>query len=158
MANLVFSVAIVTAKWSDEEIGRTVTSFMPLSAVPPRIMISIDARSRLIDVIGASRRFSISFLDPHNEAVGDAFAGKGHQNDRFATADWDCWPSGNRKLVGACLSLDCELSGSLDAEDHIVFVGTIVEADASSDAPALLWTNRSYRYIARDRINDNSGA
>jgi flavin reductase (DIM6/NTAB) family NADH-FMN oxidoreductase RutF len=148
MAGLTFSVAVVTARTAQEEIGRTVTSFMPLSAVPPRLMISIDVRSRLIDLIGVTRAFSISFLSVGQEAVGDAFAGKWAQADRFGTADWDFWPSGNRRLDNAILAMDCELTGSIDAGDHMLFVGTILEAERPGTNWPLLWSNRSYLSLA----------
>lgn len=144
MASLTFSIAVATAKHGDEEIGRTITSFMPLSAIPPRVMISIDVRSRLIDLIGASKTFSISFLSSGHEEVGDAFAGKRSQIDRFDIAEWDCWPSGNRKLVNATLAIDCELTASIDAADHMLFVGTIIEADHDCSAAPLVWSKRSY--------------
>jgi flavin reductase (DIM6/NTAB) family NADH-FMN oxidoreductase RutF len=144
MATLTFSIAVVTARSTTEEIGRTVTSFMPLSAVPPRVMISIDVRSRLIDIIGITRAFSISFLSSAQSEVGNAFAGKWGQADRFGIADWDRWPSGNGRLVGAILALDCELTGSIDAGDHMLFVGTIVEADSSDGTSPLLWNKRDY--------------
>jgi flavin reductase (DIM6/NTAB) family NADH-FMN oxidoreductase RutF len=144
MARLVFSIAIVTARRGDEEIGRTVTSFMPLSAEPPRIMISIDVRSRLIDVIGASKTFSLSFLASRHQEVGDTFAGKWGLADRFTTAEWDSWPSGNRKLASALLAFDCELMASVDVDDHMLFVGTITQADHGGDHGKLLWSERSY--------------
>lgn len=112
MAKLVFSISVVTARHENEQHGRIVTSFMPLSATPPQIMVSIDVRSRLIDLIGLSRRFSISFLSAGQEIVGDTFAGKTLQDDRFSISDWDHWPSGNPKLSNALLSMDCELVGS----------------------------------------------
>lgn len=144
MSRLAFSIAVVTARRGEEEIGRTITSFMPLSAAPPRIMISIDVRSRLIDLIGASKSFSISFLSSAHRNVSDAFAGKWSQADRFALADWDIWPSGNRKLVDASLSLDCELTSSIDAGEHMLFIGTIIDCDGDASVNRLMWSQRTY--------------
>ncbi|MCZ7912445.1 flavin reductase family protein [Agrobacterium leguminum] len=58
MAGLAFTVAVATACHAGERVGRTITSFMPLSAEPPLLMISIDASSRMVDPIAASRRFA----------------------------------------------------------------------------------------------------
>ncbi len=145
MAKLGFSIAVVTARHADERLGRTVTSLMPLSAEPPQMMVSIDVRSRLIDVIGLSRRFSISLLAAGQGHIGDTFAGKGNQEERFPLADWDYWPSGNPKLANAVVSIDCELAGSIDVGDHMLFVGVIVETDTRLDLQPLLWNERSYR-------------
>ncbi|PZR89293.1 MAG: flavin reductase [Stutzerimonas stutzeri] len=144
MATLVFSICVVAAHHKDEQLGRTVTSFMPLSAEPPRIMISIDVRSRLVDLIGLSRAFSISFFSAGQESVADAFAGKSRQDDRFSISDWDYWPSGSPKLSDASVSMDCELVGSLDAGDHLLFIGVITETELRHTLAPLLWSDRDY--------------
>lgn len=144
MAGLAFTVALATASHAGERVGRTITSFMPLSAEPPLLMISIDASSRMVDLIAASQRFSIAALARGQEEIADVFAGKGNLPDRFSIGDWDVWPSGNPKLAKALLSLDCELVGSIDAADHILFVGAIIEATSDPLREALLWSGRGY--------------
>ncbi|MBO0126793.1 flavin reductase family protein [Agrobacterium sp. OT33] len=144
MAGLAFTVALAAAAHAGERIGRTITSFMPLSAEPPLLMISIDASSRMVDLIAASRRFSVSALARGQEEVADVFAGKGNLPDRFSVGDWDLWPSGNPRLADTLLSMDCELVGSIDAADHILFVGAIIEVTSDPTRKALLWSERSY--------------
>ncbi|EGL61795.1 hypothetical protein AGRO_5442 [Agrobacterium sp. ATCC 31749] len=145
MAGLAFTVAVATASHAGERIGRTITSFMPLSAEPPLLMISIDASSRMVDLIAASRRFSVAALSRGQEEIADVFAGKGNLPDRFAVGRWDVWPSGSPRLTEAMLSLDCELVGSIDAADHILFVGAIVEATSDPLREVLLWSERNYK-------------
>lgn len=144
MAALAFTVAVASATHAGERIGRTITSFMPLSAEPPLLMISIDASSRLVDLIAASRRFSVAALASGQEEIADVFAGKGNHPDRFSIGNWGMWPSGNPRLSGALLSIDCELVGSIDAADHILFVGAIIEAASERSRTPLLWNKRSY--------------
>lgn len=62
MSALAFTVAVASSAHGGERIGRTITSFMPLSAEPPLLMISIDTSSRMVDLIAASRRFSVAAL------------------------------------------------------------------------------------------------
>lgn len=144
MASLAFTVAVATAAHAGERIGRTITSFMPLSTEPPLLMISIDASSRMVDLIAASRRFSVAALARGQEEIADAFAGKAIHPDRFSIGDWDTWPSGSPRLADALLSMDCELVGSIDAADHILFVGGIIEAVKNPLSKALLWSERAY--------------
>ena len=120
MGALAFTVAVASSAHGGERIGRTITSYMPLSAEPPLLMISVDASSRMADLIAASRRFSVAALSRGQEEIADVFAGKGNLPDRFSTGQWDFWPSGSPRLAGASLSLDCELVGSVDAADHIL--------------------------------------
>lgn len=76
MSALAFIVAVASSAHGDERIGRTITSFMPLSAEPPLLMISIDASSRMVDLIAASRRFSVAALSRGQEEIADVFAGR----------------------------------------------------------------------------------
>lgn len=149
MATLAFSIAIVTARHADEQTGRTVTSFMPLSVEPPLVVVSIDIRSRLVDIIGAGRGFSISFLSAGQETVCDGFAGRWQEEDRFSLSDWDYWPSGNPRLADACLCMDCELVSSIDAGDHALFVGAIIEMDVANGRELLMWNKRAYRVLKK---------
>jgi flavin reductase (DIM6/NTAB) family NADH-FMN oxidoreductase RutF len=143
MAKLAFSLSIVAARHNDEQLGRTVTSFMPLNAEPPQLVISIDVRSRVIDLIGASKRFSVSFLSVGQESLADLFAGKGNQEDRFTIDHWDVWPSSSPRLINASVAVDCELVGSIDVGDRMLFVGAIVETATTDDLP-LLWVEKDY--------------
>ena len=141
---LAVTVAVAAACHAGERVGRTITSFMPLSAEPPLLMISIDASSRMVDLIAASRRFSVAALARGQEEIADVFAGKGNHPDRFSIGDWDACPSGSPRLADALLSMDCELVGSIDAADHILFVGAITEAISDRLRRALLWSERAY--------------
>lgn len=60
-----------------------------------------------------------------------------------ASETWDAWPSGSPRLAEALLSMDCELVGSIDAADHILFVGAITEAISDRLRKALLWSERA---------------
>ncbi len=62
MAAMAASVSVVTAKRGDEQLGRTVTSLMSLSANPPTLLVSIDIMSRLADVVAKTARFSVAML------------------------------------------------------------------------------------------------
>ncbi len=144
MAKLAFSIAIVTACHHDVQLGRTITSFMPLNDEPPHVMIAISVVGSLMNLIGSSQRFSVSFLSTGQERLGEFFADKGLQGDQFPPTEWDYWPSGSLKLVGALLCLDCELVGSIDVGDHMLFVGTITQSEITDDRDPLLWRNRGY--------------
>ncbi|UHD45970.1 flavin reductase family protein [Aureimonas altamirensis] len=147
MSRLAFSIAVVTTQARHGPIGRTVTSFMPLSAVPAQIMISVHAESRLAGIISYLGTFSISFLASGQEEVGDAFAGKRPAAERFNIGQWRNWPSGNPKLLDAALCLDCSVVGFVESGEHLLFVGSIVGLEGSEDYRAMVWHERSYRPI-----------
>ena len=147
MGSLASSVSVVTGAYEGEVLGRTVTSLFSLALTPPTILISIDMMSRLADVIAKSKRFSVSILAQDQQVIGDAFAGRFGDMDRFAFGVWGQWPSGNPQLYGAATSMDCELVGAIEAAGHMLFAGTLIEAEVTDKAP-LLWHKRHYRGLA----------
>jgi flavin reductase (DIM6/NTAB) family NADH-FMN oxidoreductase RutF len=155
LTKIAYSVAVAAAGDGGERSGRTITSAIPLSIDPPLLLISIDTKSRMVDLIFSSKKFSVSMLSCGQEDVADAFSGKLQTRNRFETGVWVEWPSGTPRLTEAVLSLDCELVGSVDLADHILFVGAVVEAQGEQRRFPLLWTNRKY---ARPTSPNNTNA
>jgi flavin reductase len=147
MASMAATVSVVTTAHAHENIGRTVTAALSLSINPPSVLISIDIASRLADMILMSRGFSMAMLAQGQDDVGDAFAGKAGMGDRFTYGQWDAWPSGNPMLLGAVAALDCELVGSIETGDHVLFAGAIVQSALAPALEPLLWHRHRYRRL-----------
>jgi flavin reductase len=148
MAAMAASVSVVTAKRGDEQLGRTVTSLMSLSANPPTLLVSIDIMSRLADVVAKTARFSVAMLAQDQHAVADAFAGRGAA-DRFGTGVWQNWPSGQLLLTGAVSAFDCEVIGSIQTGTHVLFAGAIVEVETTTSREPLIWHRHKYHEVCR---------
>lgn len=144
MGSIASSVSVVTAAHEGEVLGRTVTSLFALELTPPTLLVSIDLMSRLADLIAKSGRFSVSILARDQQVIGDAFAGRFGDMDRFAFGVWGQWPSGNPQLYGAATSIDCEVSGSIETPTHVLFAGGLIETEISAKDP-LIWHRKHYR-------------
>lgn len=147
MASLASTVCVATAALGGERYGRTVTAVTSLSPQPPTLLVSITRDSDLARLIARTGRFSLSLLAEGQEAVGNAFAGKGEVADRFGIGQWETWPSGQPKLKGAASSIECRLAGSIELDTRCVFIGLLVGAETSG-TPPLLWYERGYRSLA----------
>lgn len=148
MAAMASTVSVVTARRGDEQIGRTVTSILSLSANPPTLLISIDILSRLADLIAKTGGFSMAMLADDQAAVADAFAGKLEPHERFHGESWSAWPSGHPMLLGAVTALDCEVIGSMATSTHVLFAGAVTEAETTTGRLPLLWQRHHYHTIA----------
>jgi flavin reductase (DIM6/NTAB) family NADH-FMN oxidoreductase RutF len=144
MGSIASTVSIVTATHEGEVLGRTVTSLFSLSLSPPTLLVSINMMSRLADLIAQSGRFSVSVLARDQQVIADAFAGRFGEMDRFAFGVWGQWPSGNPQLYGAATNIDCELVGSIEASGHMLFAGSLIEAETTAKDP-LIWHKRQYK-------------
>lgn len=150
MSCMAASVTVVSAREGSEQLGRTATSVLSLSATPPAVLVAIDIMAPLADLITRVGGFSLAILARDQELVGDAFAGKFDPRDRFARGSWSCWPSGQPKLEGAASALDCELIGRIQTQTHVLFAGAIVAADVSASLEPLVWYQRQYHAPRRD--------
>ena len=144
MAGMATSVSVVTAQRGHERIGRTVTSMLSLSMNPPTLLISIDIRSRLADLIAKTGGYSLALLADDQADVADAFAGRVAPEDRFNTGHWSQWPSGHPMLLGAVTMVDCDVIGSIETGTHVLFAGAVIEAETTSSRSPLLWQRHDY--------------
>jgi len=147
MSGFATTVCVVTARRGKEQIGRTVTSILSLSMNPPTILVSIDIMSRLADLIAKTGRFSLAMLANDQAAVADAFAGQLAPEERFNTANWSHWPSGQPMLLGAVTALDCDVIGSMETGTHVLFAGAVIEAETTTSRSPLLWQRHGYHGV-----------
>lgn len=148
MSSVASSVCVVAARRGDEQVGRTVTAMLSLSANPPSVLISIDMMSRLADFIAKTGGFSLAVLASDQAEIADAFAGKVAAGLRFELGDWSRWPSGQPMLESALTVLDCEVIGAMETGSHVLFAGAIVESESDTDRHPLLWQRHGYHELS----------
>ncbi|MAW85955.1 MAG: flavin reductase [Phyllobacteriaceae bacterium] len=148
MASMAATACLVTTQCGAERLGRTVTSVFSLSIEPPAILVSIDMSSRMADHIVRTLGFSLSMLAQGQQAIADAFAGKGDPERRFDTGRWLAWESGHPRLWGAVVAMDCALLGAMETGTHVLFAGGIVDIDLASARAPLIWHDRQYKALA----------
>ncbi|MBW6418801.1 flavin reductase family protein [Celeribacter sp. PS-C1] len=147
MASLAATACLVTAGEGDTRRGRTVTAAMSLTATPPAILVSIDAKSELAALIRKSGGFSFAMLAEGQRAVADAFAGKTAPEFRFAQGAWDAWPSGHPRLENAVAAMDCAVIAEIDLGTHILFAGGLSGIVLDRAARPLVWHDRRYNAV-----------
>ncbi|MEF2074780.1 flavin reductase family protein [Consotaella aegiceratis] len=147
MASMGSTACLVTTRLGAERLGRTVTSVFSLSVEPPAILISIDRTSRLADHIAKAQGFSFAMLAEDQQAVADAFAGRGDPERRFDTGRWLSWVSGHPRLQGAVAAMDCTVLGTIETATHILCAGGVVDIELTPDRTPLVWQQRRYRAL-----------
>lgn len=145
MSHMAETVTVVTAAHDGQRLGRTATAVLSLSPNPPSVLVSIDLASRLADLIVKSRGFSLAVLANDQADIGDAFAGKHGDMDRFVFGVWGHWRSGNPQLYGATAIIDCEVIGSIETQTNLLLAGGIIQAETAAGKDPLVWHRRGYR-------------
>ncbi|SDH03582.1 flavin reductase family protein [Klenkia brasiliensis] len=132
MAGVATPVSVVTALDGDLPHGTTVSAFASLSMSPPMVLVSLDSGSDLLDLIRRTRRFGVNVLGSAQSALALSFARKG--TDKFVDVAWIA-DQGLPRLPGAPGWLACEVAELVAGGDHIIALGTVIDADTVDGAP-----------------------
>ena len=121
-------VSLWTSGNGDDRAGLTVSSQFVAMGDPWRVVAALNPDSDLAETLQATRRATISLLEPHQRALSDAFAGGPAPGGPFRLTNWmqSEWgpvPEGQRAWAGITLEEATELGWQLLATcrlDHLV--------------------------------------
>lgn len=121
-------VAIIVGQCGAEVLAMTVNAVSSVSLDPMLVMFCPGKRTRFAEHLGALTAFSINILREEQQALSTYFAGgwKGSAAPPFRFV-----PSRSAlRLEGSLASLDCELVRSIDAGDHWLVMGRVLDLHA----------------------------
>lgn len=122
-------VTVVTAVQDGEPVGLTCQSFSSVSLDPPLVLFVPSRTSRAWPLIRAAGAFCVNFLGADQTGVANTMASRGA--DKFAETGWT--PSretGSPVLVGTLGHVDCVVHQVVEAGDHDVVIGRVVDLEA----------------------------
>lgn len=138
MGHYATGAAIVTAAWQDQPYGLAVNSFTSVSLDPPKVLFCPDKSSDTWPMIRKAGRFAVNVLACGQSDTCRTFAKKGA--DRFIATRFTSGPrTGSPILSGVLAHLECELERVVDAGDHYVALGAVVDGQAYSGQSPLLF-------------------
>ena len=133
-------VTIVTTMRDGQPVGCTVSAFMSLSLSPRMVAVALDLRSSVLGHIETTNTIGINLLAAEQSDVALQFASSAP--DRFAGVAW--WREGGvPRLLGTAAWLQCRLVSVIDAGDHRLLMGEVVDAAYSSQSP-LVYAERLF--------------
>lgn len=130
----VTGVTVVTTIQPDgSPRGFTANSFTSVSLDPPLILVCIAKTASSYAVFSHTRRFAVSVLAGDQTDVSGVFASKAA--DKFAQVPWSTRKTGAPVMDGAAASFDCTTHEVVDAGDHIILIGRVVDFVQTSASP-----------------------
>jgi flavin reductase (DIM6/NTAB) family NADH-FMN oxidoreductase RutF len=121
--------------------GVTISSFTSVSLDPPLVLICIAHRSPIVQHLIAGCSLAINVLSNDQHDLSIRFA-KDRQN-RFSGVPWQPGLTGSPVLYGTAAVLECSLHQRIEAGDHLIVLGQVVDA-VFTDRPPLLYFRSSY--------------
>jgi flavin reductase (DIM6/NTAB) family NADH-FMN oxidoreductase RutF len=143
-------VVVVTALGPDgEPAGLTVSAFCSVSADPPLVLVCVDKGSNTLPAIQASGAYTVNNLAHDRSELALLFASK--REDKFAGVSWAAaaaLPHGgpilHRDIAAHAV---CTVVESVEAGDHWVFIGEVVEAGFDEAAAPLVYHRRTFASV-----------
>jgi flavin reductase (DIM6/NTAB) family NADH-FMN oxidoreductase RutF len=132
-------VTIITTRAGEQVHGMTANAFMSVSLEPPLVLISVDRRTRMCQLLHEGRRYGVSVLHEDQSALSDLFAGRAAEDapqPRFPLVH-------DTPLVeGALAHFVARVSRSYWGGDHSLFLGQVECARYREGAPLLFHGGR----------------
>ena len=140
--------------------GTTVNSFTGISLDPPLVMVAIGRERSIHPIIERTRRFGVNILGEGSEAISDCFAGAPSPLPRsaFCNADFVLGRAGLPVLDQAIAYLACDVEQVIEAGDHTMYLGRVIETGCRDEVGwPLLYFRRRYLSIERAATPDLRG-
>lgn len=138
-------VTIITTKTEEGvPIGLTVNSFASVSLDPLLVLWSIDHSASSLEVFKQAKKFAVNILSSNQTEQCQLFASK--EKNRF---DHCSWHSSNHDLPileDSLATLQCEVYQLVEAGDHTIVIGKVIEIDKHEKEP-LLYHRRTFGAI-----------
>ncbi|WP_277679625.1 flavin reductase family protein [Gracilibacillus dipsosauri] len=140
MGSFPTGVTVVTTMGSDGlPYGLTVNSFTSVSISPMLVLWCIDKKVSSYKEFINSKSFGIHILADDQQELCWAFAGK---KDRFKSADWEISDRGLPIINGCTSVIECETYRLVDAGDHTILIGKVVNLEKFNKEPMFYFRKR----------------
>lgn len=150
MASFPSGVAVVTAHESGRRLrGLTLSAFCPVSLSPPLVLICVDRASQTLPALLEAGGFTVNFLAAGREHLAVLYASK--SDEKFDDIAWTRprLPEGGPILhEDAAAYAVCVTRQAIEAGDHWVFIGLVVDGAVLEGRSPLLYHQRSYMNLA----------
>lgn len=146
MGHFATGITIVTTRSADgTPYGLTANAFTSLSLDPPLCLVCVDRKAESFAHFYDSKVFTVNVLSRDQEDLSDRFAKSG--GDKFTGVATDPGHHGAPCIAGALATLECRITDTVEAGDHVIHVGRI-EHVATGPGDPLLYFQGKYRRLA----------
>lgn len=142
-------VTVVAVADGDVRHGMTANAFTSVSLEPPLVLVCVDHRAAMHDLVLRAGTFAVTVLAADQRRDAEWFSSPRPRGHEFDDVAWKPAPvTGSPLLVDGLAYVDCELRDSHVAGDHTIVVGEVVDLDVlRDDAEPLLWWASGYQVL-----------
>lgn len=138
------TVTIVTANDGARDHGMTVSAVTSVSMSPPSLMVCLNNRTLLHEMLLNQANFAVNVLSHEHVGLSDAFSGKVDPQERFAMGGWERDAAGMMVLPSAHANVVCRRMVAVPYGTHTIFVGQVTRARVDDRTRPLLYAEAAY--------------
>jgi len=131
-----YGMYVVSSKKENKFNAQIANTLFQVTAEPPQFSVCINKQNLTHQFIQESNVFTISILEQNApmEFIGRFGFRSGKEIEKFKDIDYKLGITGAPVVIQNCLGyLECEVTSSMGAGTHTVFIGKVVEAQAVRD-------------------------
>ncbi len=148
LGHFLTGVTVITAIDPDTQAptGLAASSFTSVSMDPPLVSFCAARTSTTWPRLRAAGHYCVNILGDGHAELSRRFASK--QERKFDGLAWRSGASRAPVLEEAIAWIDCALHGELDAGDHVIALGRVLELGAREGASPLAYYRGGYGRLA----------
>ena len=124
---------VTTVDGNGEVFGFTANSFSSVSLDPPLLLVNIAKSAYGLKIFTEASGFAVNILAENQRDLSNTFASRGA--DKFANINWNAGPTGSPLLKGVVAWFDCEFFEQIEAGDHVILIGKVLDYQYNTDSP-----------------------
>lgn len=133
--HLTAGVYVVGVADGDRRDAFTASSIMQVSFSPLLVVVGVNPANESYSLLSRGRVFAISVLGVQQQALAKHFGThSGRTVDKLASIPWRPGKTGAPLLTDALAHFDCRLVSDIDAGDHRLVLGRVVDGAIVSAA------------------------
>ncbi|MEO5737535.1 MAG: flavin reductase family protein [Variovorax sp.] len=144
MRRFASTVTIITAADHERRHGMTATAVTSLSMSPPSLLICLNQKTLLHDIMFRARRFCVNVLHREQVELSAAFSGAVAPEERFALGTWSRTEDGIPYLTDAQANLFCRKAAAIPYGTHTILVGQVEHVGLRDAIAPLVYQDAAY--------------
>jgi flavin reductase (DIM6/NTAB) family NADH-FMN oxidoreductase RutF len=149
MRRLAAAVNIIAAAHDGAPAGLLATAVCSVCAEPPTLLVCVNRSARSYAAIRDSGAFCVNLLAQDQAGLARSFLDL-EGAERFSACRWTTLKTAAPAIEGALANFDCEITETVQAGTHTVFLGRVVAMRTSAARAPLLYFDGAYAGLAED--------
>ena len=142
-----YGLYVVGVKGGGSHHAFTASFLSQCSMKPPRVMLGVRNDSQSLQMIKHSKVFSINWISKNDRKILEQFfKPTPASGNRFGDIPFTLKKTGTPVLDASIAHLECEVKEILDAGDHSIAVGQVIEAELTQDELPLIMSDTPWHY------------